>query len=246
MERRAQDRSLAALQRASMPNVPGRSGFVQALTRDGLSLIAEHKRRSPSQGALNSRGLNETLTIYELGHADLFSILTEEDHFSGSLDDLVAASAFATPALRKDFIIDPYMIFEARAFGASAILLLANVLSEDQLCSFTKIAHDLNLAVLLEIHDEGELTAAEKAQPDAIGVNARDLTTFQVDLSHTTRIIQRISSDYIRVAESGIKTPLDAKRAQDAGADALLVGTALMRSESPAKLIRSLKLMDES
>jgi len=181
------------------------------------------------------------LNGYEHYGADAFSILTEEQHFGGMLSDLREASLRPIPALRKDFIVDPYMIWEARVYGASAILLLANVLEPVQLNDFTLLAHELGLAVLLEVHAHSELNAAVEAGPDAIGVNARDLSTFSVDLDHTVRLLGELPAEFIRVAESGIHNARDAALVRDAGADAALVGTALMRATDPQPLIQEIK-----
>jgi indole-3-glycerol phosphate synthase len=178
--------------------------------------------------------------LYRANGAAALSVLTEGDHFDGHLQDLEAASASGLPCIRKDFVLEPYMIAEARAFGASAVLLLATVLSDDQIEECCTYAHSLGLGVLLEAHDEAELARALKSEADAIGVNARDLKTFEIDLPGALKLLGSVPEQFIRVAESGVHRKEDAALCLAAGADAALVGTSLMRAEDPASLLRSL------
>ena len=218
----------------------GRDLFCAALRKPGLSIIAEHKRKAPSSGPLSIRTLDETVALYEQGGASAMSVLTEEDHFDGRLADLKRASTSSLPCIRKDFIVDPYMIAEAKVHGASAVLLLANVLNDEEIAAFCALAHDLGLAVLLETHDASELDRALKQDADAIGVNARDLKTFQIDLNEALHLLAGIPSDFIKIAESGVHQQGDAIRCFEAGADAALVGTSLMRAEDPISLLGAL------
>jgi indole-3-glycerol phosphate synthase len=217
-----------------------RSVFCAALRAPGLSIIAEHKRRAPSSGSLAQRSLDETVAIYEQAGASAMSVLTEADHFDGHLDDLQIASGSKLPCIRKDFIIHRYMIAEAGLYGASAVLLLACVLTDEEIEDYCAYAHQLGLAVLLEAHNGEELARALKTEADAIGVNARDLKTFEIDLNTALKVLGDIPSKYIRVAESGVHSPEDALRCLQAGADAALVGTALMRAEDPLSLLATL------
>ena len=223
-----------------------RDNFVSALAEPGLSVIAEFKRRSPSAGSLSDADLNQTLDTYERYGANAFSILTDEENFGGSLQDLETAAKRQTPCIRKDFILNEYMMMEARASGASALLLIARLFEPEELKRFTAFTHELGLAVLLEIHDPSELDAAIAAEPDAIGVNARDLSTFEVFPDKVLEVLPMIPSDFLKVAESGIEQASQAQKALDAGADAILVGSALMRAEDPGALLKSLKLQQES
>lgn len=208
--------------------------FTRALTAPGLSVIAECKRRSPSVGTLADEvDVAERARQYADGGAAALSILTEQDHFHGHPADLEAAAATGLPRLRKDFMLDVDMVVESVAMGADAILLLAVVLDDAQLRDMRDAARDLGLAVLLEVHDESELERGLAVKPDCLGVNARDLRTFHVDLAVPEALIPRIPSEIVRVAESGIQDADSAARMRSAGADAVLVGEALMRSGDP-------------
>lgn len=215
--------------------------FRSAIGGEALSIIAEHKRRSPSKGVLSRRDLEAQLSLYDEGGADAFSILTETDHFDGSLDDLRTACDLGRPCLRKDFVLEESMVLEAAEAGACAVLLLACIHDAEPLAQLTSVAHRVGLAVLLEVHDETELERAIAAGPDAIGVNARDLHTFEVSLDTVVSLLPKIPDGTLRVAESGIHTPEDAARVRAAGADAVLIGEALMRSDEPDSMLRALK-----
>ena len=219
-----------------------RDDFLAAMDAPGLSVIAEFKRRSPSAGALSDADLQATLDIYENNGADAFSILTDEENFGGSLEDLQQAAQRHIPCIRKDFILNEYMLMEARAAGAGAALLIARLFEARELKNLTAFAHELGLGVLLEIHGIEELDAAAAAEPDAIGVNARDLSTFEVFPDKVLDILPRIPEPFRRVAESGIQTPEQARSAMNAGAHAILVGSALMRAKEPGVLLQSLRI----
>jgi len=246
VERRAAERrrarSAADLRAEALPDPARRARFVGALSGPGLALIAEHKRRSPSAGALASAtDLGARLAAYARGGADALSILTEEDHFGGSLDDLRAAAACGLPRLRKDFVLDEGMVLESLAAGADAVLLIARCLPDPLLGELRALAGELGLAVLLEVHDERELERALAARPDCLGVNARDLATMQVRLETVERLLPLAAGAALRVAESGIRTAADAARVHAAGADAALVGEVLMRAGDPAALLTAWK-----
>ncbi len=210
--------------------------FVRALSEPGeLSFIAECKRRSPSVGELtDGTGLEARATAYAEGGAAALSILTEQDHFLGHPRDLLAAASAGLPRLRKDFMLSVDMVVESVEMGADAVLLLAVCLDDAQLTDLRAAARDLGLAVLLEVHDEDELERGLRVDPDCLGVNARDLRTFHVDLGNTERLLPLVPAGIVRVAESGIHRPEAALRMRRAGADAALVGEALMKSVDPA------------
>ena len=233
-------RSLASL-RADLEPDPSRvEAFVQALRRPGLALIAECKRKAPSSGALSAEvQLDERIRQYATGGADVLSILTEQDHFGGTLDDLAAAPEVELPRLRKDFVLDEAMLLEAQLAGAEAVLLIAACLQPTQLAELRDQAREAGIAVLLEVHDEAELELAVPLAPDALGVNARNLTTFEIDLAVSEALLPRVPAHLLRVAESGMHCLDDLKRMQRAGADAALVGTALMKSPDPSATLRS-------
>ena len=240
LAKRLEQRSLAELLRQVEPVPARRQAFVAALRGKGLAIIGEHKRRSPTRGPLSRRTLHETLKAYTAAGIHAISVLTEKDHFDGTLQDLSHASRTGLPCLRKDFILDRYMLIEAALHGASAVLLLACLHDATDLTRLTQEAHEAGLAVLLEIHQEDELDRALTAGPDAIGVNARDLRSFNVNLDRTCDLLPRIPDLYLRVAESGIHNSADAHRVRDAGADAILVGESLMQCDDPTTLVRQL------
>jgi indole-3-glycerol phosphate synthase len=207
-------------------------GFTAALRRPGLSIIAEHKRSSPSAGVIREDlALEEVVTAYERGGAAALSVLTEEASFGGSLDDLRRARvASRLPLLRKDFIVDPYQVTEALAAGADAILLIVAALTPCQLAELHAQARSLGLDVLVEVHDEDELEVAAGISAPVIGINNRDLTTLAVDTERTFALLRRMPGEAIVVSESGWRTREQLDRLQDAGVDAVLIGEALMRS----------------
>ena len=216
--------------------------FAGALRRPGLAVIAEMKQRTPSMGVLSEDYRPGDLArAYTMGGAAALSVLTHMASFGGRPEHVVAARfASDLPILRKDFVTDPYEVGEARAAGADAILLIVAALDQDRLGELLRVARSRGLAALVEVHDEGEVARALAAGARVIGVNNRDLRTFNVDLGLTERLRKSIPSDVIVVAESGIHTADDARRMREAGADAILVGESLMRAEDPAARIREL------
>eukprot|EP01068_Selenidium_serpulae_P012271 Selendium_serpulae@DN5791_c0_g1_i2.p1 len=214
--------------------------FENALRRqnaDGLAVIAEIKRSSPSAGKIGDIPNPDALAKkYEKGGASAISCLTDS-HFDGTLDDLkLVTGSVALPVMRKDFLVDAVQIAEAKIAGASAVLLMVNVLG-DRLSEMLKYCEVAGMCALVEVHSEAELKVAEEADARIIGVNARDMKTFNVDLATNERIIPLIKPGILIVAESGIKTPADAHRMKKAGAHAVLVGEALVRSTSPQHFI---------
>ncbi len=221
---------------------PGERAFHAALARDGIGVIAEFKRRSPSAGALRERPeLLEIVPAYERGGAVAVSILTEGPNFEGSLEDLRAArSACDLPLLRKDFIVDPYQLHEAQAAGADAVLLIVAALAPAELAALHALARELGLDVLVEVHDRAELQAALELGAEIVGINNRDLRDFSVDLLRTERLMAEVPPGVIVVSESGIGNPEQLLRLQERGVQAVLVGESLMRAEDPAAALGEL------
>jgi len=221
--------------------------FREALTRPGVSLIAEHKRRSPSAGEIRSgASVAEVVTAYERGGAAALSILTEGPHFGGSLDDLrEARSASDLPILRKDFVVDAYQVYESAVAGADAILLIVAALDDDALAELNREAVGLDLDVLVEVHNEDELERAlEIADPDVIGINNRDLVDFSVDLERTYELLSDVPAGKTVVSESGIHTREQLDDLERVGVDAVLVGESLMRAPDPEAACRELTGVD--
>jgi len=222
----------AELERQAVERPEGRP-FSEALLRPGVSLIAEHKRRSPSAGEIRA-GLTVTdvVTAYERGGAAAISVLTEGAHFGGSLDDLrEARSATGLPIIRKDFIVDPYQVYETAASGADALLLIVAALDDDSLGNLYELARDLDLDVLVEVHDEEELERAlEVADADVIGINNRDLTDFSVDINRTIELLSDVPAGKTVVSESGFHERAQIDELERVGVDAVLIGEGLMRA----------------
>ena len=219
-----------------------RRDFRAALQSKSPAVIAEIKKASPSKGVLAADFLPvETARAYQTGGAAALSVLTDRDFFQGSLDDLKAARAAVTvPVLRKDFTIDELDILEAAAHGADAVLLIAAILSRDELERFRRRAESLGLAALVEVHDDDELDRTIESGASIIGVNNRNLRTFDITLETSLRLARQMPAEAVRVAESGIHSPADVKRLQEAGYQAFLVGEHLMKSGNPAEALRAL------
>jgi len=239
----AQDeRSLDHLVEAAARQAPTR-GFGAALAAgDTLRVIAEIKRRSPSKGDLNP-GLDPATVAaaYERGGAACLSVLTDAEFFGGSADDLRAArGACALPALRKDFTVDARDVADARLMGADAILLIVAALDDTELRSFLALAGDLGLDVLVEVHDERELDRAADAGASIIGVNQRDLTTFEIDRELAVKLAPRMPEGAVTVAESGIRGTEDARAVAAAGYHAVLVGESVVTSGDQTSAVQAL------
>lgn len=241
LEKRKKKRPEADLVGALGP-VPRGRPFSEALIAEGISLIAEMKRSSPSKGAIRpGASVTEIVTAYQDAGAAAVSVLTEPKWFGGSLDDLVEArGAVHLPIIRKDFIIDPYQLIEARVAGADAALLIVAALGRERLEELMHAAHDLGLDCLVEVHDEEEVETAVDAGAEIIGINNRDLHSLEVDLGTTFRLLSDVPAGTVVVAESGISTREDVRDLEDAGVDAILVGEALMRQTDPRDGVRSL------
>jgi indole-3-glycerol phosphate synthase len=232
---------------ASLPKAPS---FRAALTRaDGrLAVIAEIKRRSPSAGAiaLEASAVGQARKYSEAG-ADALSVLTDGKFFGGRLADLAEVAAFArgrnppTPCLRKDFFIHPIQVLEARQGGASAILIIVRALADGEIRALHAAAHAAGLDALFEVHSEEEIGRALSHGARIVGVNNRDLSVFTTDLGLSERLIPRLPPGVVAVSESGINSAGDAARARRAGARAVLVGEALMRSQDPSALVASFR-----
>jgi len=230
--------------RARAGDAPSRRPFGDALMGERLSVIAEIKRRSPSRGML-APDLDPVLRAkaYEAGGASAISILTEPDHFGGSNEDLVAVrKSVGLPVLRKDFTLDASQIWEARAMGADAILLIVGALSNDQLGALSEAASEIGVDVLVEVHSAVEVERALRFAPRIIGVNNRDLTTFHVDLAVAESLADMLTEVEVTIGESGIFTADDARRMRRAGYDAVLVGESLVTAGDPADTIPELRV----
>lgn len=216
--------------------------MIAALQGEQVSLIAEVKRASPSKGALTKDFAPVMIAAtYAWNGAAAISVLTDEDFFRGSLRYLTAVrEAVATPILRKDFVIDPYQVYEGRAAGADAILLIVAALSDAQLIDLYALIHDLGMTALVEAHNEWEMARALRMGAKLIGINNRDLKTFNVDLGTTARLAGMVDDDVILIAESGIFSAADAREMGRLGAHGILVGEALMKAPDTVSLVREL------
>jgi indole-3-glycerol phosphate synthase len=247
VHRRKRERPLAELEREAGSQPEGRP-FAEALARPGTSLIAEHKRRSPSAGTIRE-GLSCAAVVgaYERGGAAALSVLTEEAHFGGSLADLREARAVSElPVLRKDFTIDPYQLYEAKAAGADAVLLVVGAMSQDELAALYREAHALDLDAIVEIHDEQELDAALEVDADVLGINNRNLEDFSVDIQRTFDLLHDVPAGKVVVSESGIQTRTQIDELEQVGVDAVLIGEALMRAPDPEEAVRQLTRPEDS
>jgi indole-3-glycerol phosphate synthase len=234
---------LRALREAAERHQP--RGFRAALKKRsaaGAAVIAELKKASPSKGLIRADfPVAELATELEAAGATALSVLTDEHYFQGSLQNLqTASSATGLPCLRKDFIVDDFQVLEARAYGADAILLIVAALSDEELTSLRSRAGELQLDVLCEIHDGEEMWRAVDAGFDLIGVNNRNLHSFQVDLNTSLQLASRMPAGVVKVAESGIETRDDIAKLRQAGFDAFLIGESLMRAPRPGETLREL------
>jgi indole-3-glycerol phosphate synthase len=241
VHRRREQVPLSSLEAALGERPDGRP-FQEALTRPGVSVIAEHKRRSPSAGAIREgASLTEIVLAYERGGAAAVSVLTEPFHFGGSLDDLrEARAATELPVLRKDFIVDPYQLYESAVAGADAILLIVAVLEPDVLYDLLREAHGLDLDAVVEVHDERELEVALDVEADVLGLNNRDLTDFSVDIERTYELLSDVPAGKTVVSESGFSTREQLDELERVGVDAVLIGETLMRAPDVEAACREL------
>ena len=244
VEERKRTRSLEELRReAEARNAQTGFPFETALGRQGLSFICEVKKASPSKGVIAEEfPYLQIASEYEAAGADAVSCLTEPEYFLGSdryLEEI--AGKISLPVLRKDFTVDPYMIYEAKILGASAVLLICAILDREEVREGIRIADSLGLSALVEAHDEAEVEKALDAGARIVGVNNRDLRTFQVDLDNSRRLRAMVPPDILFVSESGIRTPEDIRRLRENGTDAVLIGETFMRSPDKKKMISELR-----
>lgn len=238
----ADERSTSALFDDAMA-MPSARSFEGALRARGLSVISEVKRRSPSKGDLFADLDPAVLASqYELGGAACLSVLTDAENFGGSAADLVTArDAVSLPVIRKDFTVHEHDVLDARLMGADAVLLIVAALDDDELGRFHSLARQVGLDVLVETHDEAEVERALDVGASIVGVNQRDLVTFQVDHERAVRVAGAIPDDVVRVAESGVRGPKDAASLSAAGYDAVLVGETLVTSGDPIAAVTELR-----
>jgi len=239
--RRRETVPLSALE-AAIAERPACRPFSETLLRPGVSLIAEHKRRSPSAGEIRAgTTVDEIARAYERGGAAALSVLTEPFHFGGGLDDLRAARAATTlPVLRKDFIVDPYQVYESAAIGADAILLIVAALELHELDELLQEARALDLDALVEVHDEGELEQALEVDADVLGINNRSLADFSVDVDRTYELLSDVPAGKTVVSESGFSTREQLDELERVGVDAVLIGETLMRAPDVERIVREL------
>jgi indole-3-glycerol phosphate synthase len=241
VEERRSQQPLSQLE-AELAGRPEQRPFSEALTRPGLSLIAEFKRRSPSAGEIREGAtVGEIASGYESGGAAALSVLTDETHFGGSLEDLRAArAACELPILQKDFVVDPYQLAEAALSGADAILLIVAALSDQELAELHDAARGLDLDCLVEVHDADELERALRLDAEVIGINNRNLDDFTVDIATTEELIVDIPAGKTVVSESGIADRETLRELEEMGVDAVLIGEVLMRAPDPEAKVREL------
>ena len=211
--------------------------FYGALAKEGLSIIGEFKKASPSHGRMDNKiELTDRINQYNAS-VDAISCLTEEDHFLGSVEYFEQIRKISgLPMIRKDFIVDPYQIFEAKVIGADCILLIAAILNDRELKLFYELADNLGMDVLVEVHDEEEMMRAVGLDARIIGINNRNLKDFSIDLNTTKRLAHMVPDGTILVSESGVSEDKDVKFLKEAGVDALLIGTVFMEAEDPEEL----------
>ncbi|HKG17133.1 MAG TPA: indole-3-glycerol phosphate synthase TrpC [Solirubrobacteraceae bacterium] len=241
LDRRRREVPQADLERELFTRAEDRP-FSEAVSRPGLSLIAEYKRQSPSAGALRpDADVTEVVEAFEHGGAAAISVLTEATHFGGSLDDLrQARAASGLPILRKDFVIDPYQVYESAAIGADAILLIVAALPPAALTELHAQARSLDLDVLVEVHDEAELETALDIDAALIGINNRDLTDFSVDIDRTFALLSDVPAGKAVVSESGLESREQLEELERVGVDAVLIGESLLRADDIEATCRAL------
>jgi indole-3-glycerol phosphate synthase len=239
--RRRESMPLTRLE-AALESRPACRPFSEALLRPGVSLIAEHKRRSPSAGEIRAgASVAEIVQAYERGGASALSVLTEPFHFGGALDDLREARAATTlPVLRKDFIVDPYQVVESAAVGADAILLIVAALEHGELDELLQTARSLDLDALVEVHDERELERALEVDADVLGINNRSLADFSVDVERTYELLSDVPAGKTVVSESGYSSREQLDELERVGVDAVLIGETLMRAADVEATVREL------
>jgi indole-3-glycerol phosphate synthase len=228
--------------RAKLPTAPAVRDAFAALNQSTLSIIAEVKRASPSKGALSAISDPAALSLqYQVGGANIISVLTEARRFGGSIADLQAVRAAVTiPVLRKDFIVTEYQVIESRTLGTDLLLLIVAGLTDSQLQDFHQIGAELGMSVLVEVHDESEIERALAISPRIIGVNSRNLRTLEIDSTAFARLLPLIPAGITKVAESGISERAQVAKIESLGAQAILVGETLVRADNPVRAIAEL------
>lgn len=228
--------SIAQLENSDLFNKKTNS-LSKSIVNSPFGIIAEHKRRSPSKATINnSFSVEEVVKGYENAGASGISVLTDMQYFGGSLEDLLLARAsVGIPLLRKEFIVDEYQLLEAKAFGADAILLIAAVLSKNEIKQLSEFAHSLALEVLLEVHYQEELEKSIMPSLDLIGVNNRNLKTFEVSLQNSIDLVNHIPNDFVKISESGITTTDDINLLRNNGFQGFLIGENFMKTDNPGK-----------
>lgn len=242
------ERVAAAKERVPLSDVQRAAkshAFSSALRVEGINIIAEFKRRSPSKGVIRAdANLAEIVESYQAGGAVGISVLTEEDYFDGSLDDLRSVkSTVDLPVLRKDFVFDEYQVYESAAAGADAILLIVAALGDEMLLRLRRVAEDeLGMDALVEVHTSEEMRRAVASGATLIGVNNRDLRTFEVSLDTSLSLAREAPSEALLISESGLRGPDDLRRLREAGYHGFLIGETLMRAGNPEQALRDLRL----
>ncbi len=228
--------SVAQLEKSDLFNKKTNS-LSKSIINSPFGIIAEHKRRSPSKATINnSFAVEDVAKGYENAGASGISVLTDMKYFGGSLEDLLLARASVRiPLLRKEFIVDEYQLLEAKAFGADAILLIASVLTKEEIKQLSEFAQSLALEVLLEVHNQEELDKSSMPSLDLIGVNNRNLKTFEVSLQNSIDLINHIPNDFVKISESGITTTNDIKLLRSHGFQGFLIGESFMKTDNPGK-----------
>uniref|UniRef100_A0A7V1EIX7 Indole-3-glycerol phosphate synthase n=1 Tax=candidate division WOR-3 bacterium TaxID=2052148 RepID=A0A7V1EIX7_UNCW3 len=223
-----------------------RRDFKKIFKEGSMALIAEIKRSSPSTGTIiNGLDIEKFALIYEKSGADGISVVTNEKFFSGRNEDIkIVKSSTSLPVLRKDFIIDEYQIYESCGFCADAILLIACILSPEQLKEFVRLSHKLGMAVIVEVHTTDDLKKALNTDTEIIGINNRNLNNFAVDINISLNLIEKVPERYYTVSESGIKKGEDVRKLKDAGFDGILVGTSILKADDITEKIKELKWSD--
>ncbi|MBK8674187.1 MAG: indole-3-glycerol phosphate synthase TrpC [Bacteroidetes bacterium] len=204
------------------------------LKPESTGIIAEFKRKSPSKGIINdSVNVGDVVVQYEMAGVAGASVLTDNEYFGGSYEDLISArNKVAIPLLRKDFMVDDYQFFEAKSWGADVILLIASILSPKEVLHFTNLAKSLGLEVLLELHDESELDHVNELV-DMVGINNRNLKTFEVDIDQSIRMANKLGSQFVKIAESGISNINTLKQFRESGFNGFLIGEQFMKTNNP-------------
>jgi indole-3-glycerol phosphate synthase len=231
----AQNKPLSELEKSEYFDKPcvSAKNFILDPSKNGI--IAEFKRKSPSKGNINTKTkVVDVVKSYENHGSSCISILTDEEFFGGSISDLQNTKEIVSvPVLRKEFIVNEYQIYQTKAIGADVILLIAEVLTQQEIKQFTKTAKKIGLEVLLELHSQDQLNKICH-EVDIVGINNRDLKTFQVDLNQSIRLLKRIPDQFVKIAESGISSIEDYKKLKSAGFDGFLIGEYFMKEENPA------------